>query len=72
MMGIFTVKELRDANPYRLREEFKSVMAKWLEAVAEGYDEREVATNYKEKSMGRSVTLMKNTKRNSSIKKYSD
>ncbi len=62
IMGINTIKELQEADPYRLKKEFKNVMSEWLLAVAWGYDEREVITEYTEKSIGRSCTLVQNTR----------
>ena len=53
---------MQDADPFILKREFKKVWSEWLHAVAWGYDEREVVTEYTEKSIGRSCTLEKNTK----------
>ena len=61
-IDIYTIKDLQDADPFILKREFKKVWSEWLHAVAWGYDEREVVTEYTEKSIGRSCTLEKNTK----------
>lgn len=61
-LGIVTIRELQNADPYILKKEFKTVWSEWLMAVAWGYDEREVINEYTEKSIGRSCTLEKNTK----------
>jgi len=61
-LNIFTIKELQNADPFMLKQEFKKVWSEWLLAVAWGYDEREVVTEYTEKSIGRSCTLSRDTK----------
>ncbi len=61
-LGIYTIKNLQGADPYKLLREFKPVMTKWLQGVCEGYDNREVVNYYREKNIGRSVTLIRNTK----------
>lgn len=61
-LGIVTIRELQNADPLKLKHEFKKVWSEWLIAVAWGYDEREVINEYTEKSIGRSCTLEKNTK----------
>ncbi len=61
-IGIHTIKDLQNADIFILRREFKRVGSEWLHAVAWGYDERDVITEYTEKSIGRSCTLEKNTK----------
>ena len=61
-IGIHTIKDLQNADIFILRKEFKRVGSEWLHAVAWGYDERDVITEYTEKSIGRSCTLEKNTK----------
>lgn len=60
-MGIFTVEDLQRADIFLLKSYFKNVMTDWLKSVAFGYDNRTVGEYYKEKSIGRSVTLSKNT-----------
>lgn len=62
MLGIYTIGDLQKADPYKLLREFKPVMTKWLQGVCEGYDSREVVNYYKEKNIGRSVTLVRNTR----------
>ena len=59
---IYTIKDLQDADPFILKREFKKIWSEWLHAVAWGYDEREIISEYTEKSIGRSCTLEKNTK----------
>ncbi len=61
-LGIYTIRDLQEADTLRLKTEFKKIWSEWLHAVAWGYDEREVITEYTEKSIGRSCTLEKNTK----------
>ena len=61
-LDIYTIKDLQDADPFILKREFKKIWSEWLHAVAWGYDEREIISEYTEKSIGRSCTLEKNTK----------
>jgi len=61
-IGIVTIKELQEADIFLLKKEFKNVGSQWLNAVAHGYDESPVISEYTEKSIGRSCTLEKNTK----------
>ncbi len=60
-LGVYRVEDLQKIDYKKLEKEFKPVMTKWLKEVAFGIDTRKVITFYKEKSIGRSVTLLKNT-----------
>lgn len=63
MLGVYTIEDLQNFDPFELKKAFKTVMSKWLQAVAEGYDSRTIYSFSRgEKSIGRSVTLMKNTR----------
>jgi len=61
-LGIVTIKELQNADPFMMKQEFKNIWSQWLIAIANGYDESAVVSEYTEKSIGRSCTLEKNTK----------
>lgn len=63
-IGIYTVKDLQDANPFILKQEFKKVMTNWLQNVCQGYSNYSVGMFHREgvKGIGKSVTLMQNTR----------